>query len=173
MNYTKYVVLTACLVMGTISAEEFTPSITIKNNSSKQLSLYGRNPKIFYSLPEGHSHKSSHTMLYLSQNATLNHDTIETTGWCLIDLNKKDSESCWSNRTDGREIYRKSPCLSPLISKSMFDQAQREHKSIVATIEDGTSQEFVGSIELVPHRGYLGGIWHGTKSFLGSFFGRP
>ena len=173
MNYIKYVLLPACLFMGTVFAEEFTPSITIKNNSSQELSLYGKNPKIFYSLPQGHSHKSSHTILYLSKNATLRHDTIQTTGWCLIDESKSASQECWSNITDGREIYRKSPCLSPLITQEHIATAQREHKDIVATIEDGNSQEFVGSVKFIPAHGYLGGIWHGTKSFVGSFFGRP
>jgi|SRR5579872_1230725 len=185
MKHSTYFLLSACLIMGTMQADQFEPTITIKNNSSKHLSLYifdfinGKpiaaksNP---YGLPKDHErtfHQKRVNMFYLSEDSTLSYDDIKAKGWCLVDSRSNSAEKCWSNRTDGKEIYRISPCSSPLITQAHMHQAEREHNDIVASISTGESQPLVGSVELVPRRGYLGSIWHSTKSFVGSFFGRP
>jgi hypothetical protein len=176
MKTINYLLLAASLVMGTLSAEEFTPRITIVNNTGKHVWL--RRQKLAFSVPKNKQKTFYHKPhnLYLSvENKDASIDLIFNNTWCIIDPNPMfpNDENCWVKDPEGIEPYRQPSCSNPLITQEHIATAQRERKDIVATISDGNTRPISGAVEYVERRGYISSIWHSTKSFVGSLFGRP
>lgn len=176
MKTINYFMLAAGLVMGALSAEEFTPRITIVNNTSKHLWL--RMEKLAFSLSQNTQKTFYHKphRLYLSvEKKEASIDLIFKDTWCIIDPHPMfpNDEHCWVKDPESIELYRQPSCPNPLVTQEHIATAQREKKDIVATISDGNTRPISGSVEYVDRRGYIESIWHSTKSFVGSFFGRP